>query len=33
MDLQLRRVIVVTANMEAMTAFYSDVLGLKIVGR
>jgi catechol 2,3-dioxygenase-like lactoylglutathione lyase family enzyme len=33
MDLQLRRIILFTAHMEAMTAFYRDVIGLKIVGR
>ncbi|MFT3728600.1 MAG: VOC family protein [Terricaulis sp.] len=33
MDLQLRRVVVFTSNMEAMTAFYNEVLGLKIIGR
>jgi catechol 2,3-dioxygenase-like lactoylglutathione lyase family enzyme len=33
MDLNLRRVVVFTANIEAMTEFYRDVLGLRIVGR
>jgi catechol 2,3-dioxygenase-like lactoylglutathione lyase family enzyme len=33
MDLKLRRIVLFTANMETMTAFYRDTLGLKIIGR
>lgn len=33
MKLELRRVIIITANMAGMTAFYRDVVGLEIVGR
>ena len=33
MHLVLRRVILFTANLESMTAFYRDVIGLEIVGR
>ena len=32
MKLELRRVVLFTSNMEAMTAFYRDVLGLKVIG-
>ncbi|MGA0604223.1 VOC family protein [Caulobacter sp. KR2-114] len=33
MDLRLSRIILFTANLEAMTAFYRDVIGLAVVGR
>ncbi|MFZ1991076.1 MAG: VOC family protein [Alphaproteobacteria bacterium] len=33
MEFRLRRIIIYTPNMEAMTRFYRDVLGLKIAGR
>ncbi len=33
MTLELRRVILFTANLEAMTAFYRDVLGLPVTSR
>jgi catechol 2,3-dioxygenase-like lactoylglutathione lyase family enzyme len=33
MDLSLRRIILFTPNMDEMTAFYRDVMGLKIAGR
>ncbi len=33
MSLELRRVILFTANLEAMTAFYRDVLGLPVIAR
>jgi catechol 2,3-dioxygenase-like lactoylglutathione lyase family enzyme len=33
MDLRLRRIVLFTANMDTMTAFYRDVLGLEIIGR
>ena len=32
MDLQIRRIILFTSNMAAMTAFYRDVIGLKVAG-
>ena len=32
MQLELRRIILFTANMAAMTAFYRDVIGLALVG-
>ncbi|HVZ30706.1 MAG TPA: VOC family protein [Asticcacaulis sp.] len=32
MDLNLRRIVIFTANMERMTAFYRDVLGLSVAG-
>ena len=32
MDLQLRRIILFTPNLEAMTAFYRDIVGLKSLG-
>ena len=32
MKLELRRIVLFTSNMEAMTAFYRDVLGLKVIG-
>jgi len=31
MELKLRRIILFTPNMETMTAFYRDVLGLKVI--
>ena len=31
--LELRRIIIFTANMEVMSKFYGDVLGLELVGR
>ena len=33
MKLDLARVIVFTADMERMTAFYGDIIGLDIIGR
>ncbi|MEZ6012556.1 MAG: VOC family protein [Hyphomonas sp.] len=33
MDLHIRRIILFTSKMEAMTAFYRDVIGLKVAGR
>ena len=33
MDLRLARIILFTANLEALTAFYRDVIGLTVVGR
>ena len=33
MNLHLRRIVLFTDNLEAMTAFYRDVIGLKIAGR
>ncbi|MCA8900661.1 MAG: VOC family protein [Hyphomonas sp.] len=33
MDLHIRRIILFTSNMEAMAAFYRDVIGLKAAGR
>lgn len=33
MDLRLARIILFTANLEALTAFYRDVIGLTLVGR
>ncbi len=33
MSLELRRIVLFTANMEAMTAFCRDVIGLPVVGR
>jgi len=32
MKLELRRIVLFTENMERMTAFYRDVLGLKVIG-
>lgn len=33
MKLSMRRVILFTSRMDAMTAFYRDVIGLRIAGR
>ena len=33
MKLQIRRIIIFTSNMEAMEAFYRDVIGLTVSGR
>jgi catechol 2,3-dioxygenase-like lactoylglutathione lyase family enzyme len=33
MDLRLARIILFTADVEALTAFYRDVIGLTVVGR
>ncbi len=33
MKLKVRRIILFTSRMEAMEAFYRDVLGLKVAGR
>jgi catechol 2,3-dioxygenase-like lactoylglutathione lyase family enzyme len=33
MSLELRRVILFTANLAEMTAFYRDVVGLEVAGR
>jgi len=33
MQLEIRRIILFTAQLEAMTAFYRDVVGLKLVGQ
>jgi catechol-2,3-dioxygenase len=32
MDLKLRRIVLFTSDMEGMTSFYGDVMGLKIIG-
>jgi len=32
-DLKIRRIILFTSHMDAMAAFYGDVLGLKVAGR